>query len=102
MLTARATGQSARFWGGEEQNHNDHAQAHHEAKDIPPEFVSRQPPSDWVFARGLWANRLLCNSAQSAPIELMGAFTLSRVSCFVKFRRLPTISYRKDLTFATA
>ncbi len=36
---------STSFWGGEEQNHNDNAQTHHETKDKLPNIVSHQQPS---------------------------------------------------------
>ena len=62
------SGRLTRFWGGEEQNHYNNAQAHHETKDKLSKFVSHKHHSPhFDFARGLWANRLLCNNAPSVP-----------------------------------
>ncbi len=44
MLTARATGQSARIWGGEEHHQKGDGNAHHEPQDFHPESVSHQQP----------------------------------------------------------
>ena len=44
-LAARVgTGRLTRFWGGEEQNHNDNAQTHHETKENLSQIVSHQQP----------------------------------------------------------
>lgn len=64
-LAARGpAGRLTRFWGGEEQNHNDNAQAHHESKDKPSEIVSHKhhPPLLGICERFV-GQPPLCNSA---------------------------------------
>ena len=89
-LAARVgTGRLTRFWGGEEQNHNDNAQTHHETKENLSQIVSHQHHSPlWVFARGLWANRLLCNRAPSDRPVQTGIPIIPCVPYFVNSCRL--------------
>ena len=81
MLTARATGQSARFWDGEEHCESRNNRTHHETQDLRPAAVSHP-------------HRLPLVVAGSAPVGIPLWAFLPSLPCFSSPKRSRSVGPR--------